>query len=186
LVNLFNRVVLFLYSLIVLAMLVMAAGVLMGVLDFEYMKSAILTPQGIGMLGIMILLSFCIILRTLMGPIGKGQDDHRREFCLLSEKNGEVQVAAAAVKDVVVKSARDVKGVRGVQAQIKVGKEPQKLGIRLRLTVGTHDDVRMISDEVKEAVCTSFHRLFGIEDVSVETEIAAITDVRLKDEPRVR
>lgn len=100
------------------------------------------------------------------------------ELVMVESSAGQVGVALEAVRGLVEKLIRDVRGVR--DAKVKVKALPQgegaPLAVSLALIIGQETNVAEVSAAVASLVSGRLQKILGFSQVPVEVQIADITN----------
>lgn len=176
-----NRFLLFLYGLGVgLLSLGVAAACLKLLPEHVWvneMKYGLQQQETLAAVGVFLVLSIYFVLYCFFSSSDK-KPSTEKEVILLKGADGEIKVAADAVRNVVEREAMAATFVRDAKARVvPMGKEegtPLRLEVQLVLLSGAN--VPKVSNEVTSNVKTHLRQTMDIPDVPLEVSVSEITN----------
>ena len=110
------------------------------------------------------------------------------EFVVVAGVSGDVRVSLAAVRELLEKLVRDVRGVRDAHVQVMAAKDVKAahpLRVGLSLAIGQEANVSGVSEAAAARVRQQLADSLGFQDVPVAVDIAAISNVATEKKRRV-
>ena len=103
----------------------------------------------------------------------------RGEFVMVSGANGEVRVSLSAIRELVDRLVREVRGIRDVQVKVSTVKDKkavQPLKVALSLVIGQDANVKDVSAAAVANVQQQLVKVMGFAEVPVSVDVAAISN----------
>ena len=181
------RLILLLYVLVVMAGLIVSAGVCLGILPPHLwqsgLKGIIAQPETLPFLAVMMLASLCLIGAVFSG--GKKIEKVSNDIELNKGMPGEVKVTVNAIVSVVERAAISVSGVREVKAEVFKQNEGVPIKVRLLVTLGQGFAAPKVSESAVAAVNDAILTALQISDVPIEVKVVEVTHAISERERRV-
>jgi len=113
--------------------------------------------------GVFLLVSIRLLIAGLRSQRAKDTIVHHNDM-------GDVHISLAAVENLVEKTARHIRGVRGVK--IKVDRKGQELKVFIKAIVSPENNVPSVSNEIQQRIYEQIKNTVGIElsDIHVLVE----------------
>ena len=182
-----SRLLLFLYVLVVIAALVIAAGVCLNYIPTQLwqdeLKFIIRQQETLAVLVVMLIASFCLLNAAVSGK--KSVKILNTDVELAKDVTGEVKITIEALTGVVERAALTVTGVRQVSAKVyrQEGNVPLKVQLEIVLSQGY--TAQIIGEKVNRAVNDALMTTAQISDVPVELKVTEVTHAIIERERRV-
>ena len=185
-----SRLLLFLYVIVVMAVLVIFAGVCLNIIPAEIWRNELAVilkrQETLPALGVMFLASLC-----LLHAVFSGGEKVREEILsgddveLQSGQVSEVKITVSAIKSVVERAALTVSGVREVKAEVfnQSGEVPIK--VDLEIVLGQGYAAPQVSAEINSAVNDALKTAMQISGVPIKTKVTEVTHAIVERERRV-
>lgn len=180
-----DRLILFIYGLLVFVMSVTVFLVFAGLFSQGYLwgqfvifaggsQSAASVAAGAGAF-VFALLSLRVLKLSVKCP---ARNKKIREAVIVRGGIGDVQITVEAIKNLVDKKAKSIKGVREakVKVDVKAGAEKENVNILLSMVVGQEHNIKEISDQTRAAVKESLQNVVGLEDFSFDIVVDDISN----------
>lgn len=174
-VRMFDRIFLFLYSLIIgiasIFLIVASAGLVKDwvVLDFAEW----LTERGPISLSVMIvsILLFLISVRFFYISVATGTGkppsiDQRNDY-------GDISISLETIENLTLKAAYKIHGIKDIKARVQVGQSG--LIIRVRAVIDGDTAIPALTEEAQRTVKTFVEEITGLPVTSVNVYIANVT-----------
>lgn len=113
----------------------------------------------------------------------------QKEAVIVRGEMGEVQVAVEAVRNMVDKTARSVRGVRDVKTEVTAAFMPSKKGdvaaqqqvkIVVKIVIGQESNVTEVSNQVRTLVGNGLTNVVGLSDFDLEVRIDDISNASVQ------
>ena len=182
-----RRLILLFYVLIIMAALVVCAGVCLNLIPTSVWQNElnfiISREETLGALAVMILASL-ILLKGVFSR-SKGLSAASGDVHLEIGKPGEVKITVPAIVGVVERAAITVNGVREVDASVyrQDGQTPIK--VRLTITLGQGFSAPRVSEAVIGAVGDALSTALELTNVPIEVKVNEVTHAIIEREKRV-
>ena len=186
-----SRLLLFLYVIVVLAVLIVCAGVCLNFFPTEFWHSElnkiISRQETLPAIAVMFLASLCL-LHAVFSSNKKSSEENflsGDDVELDSGQISEVKITVAAIKSVVERAASTVPGVREVAAEVfnQSGEVPIK--VNLEIVLGQGYAAQKVSAEIFSAVNDALKTTIQISDVPIKTKVTEVTHAIGERERRV-
>ena len=182
-----RRLILLFYVLIVLAALVICAGVCLNLIPAnvwrDKLEFIIGREETLAALAAMFLAS--LILLTGIFSRGKSTSITSSDVHLEVGKPGEVKVTVPAIVGVVERAAITVNGVREVEASVHRQDGEMPIKIRLTITLGQGFSAPRVSESVVAAIDDALRTALELPNVPVEVKVNEVTHAIVEREKRV-
>lgn len=182
-----GRLLLFLYVLIVIAALIVSAGVCLQFIPAQMWQSElqfiIRQPETLAVIGAMLVASFCVLSMVFAGK--KSAPILSSDVELMKDETGEVNITIEALTGVVERAALTVTGVRQVSASVyrQEGKVPLKIQLEIVLSQGY--TAQKVSAQVNKAVNEALMTAAQISGVPLDIKVTEVTHAIIERERRV-
>ncbi len=185
-----SRLLLFLYVIVVMAMLIIFAGVCLNIIPAEIWRNELevilVRQETLPVIAVMFLASLCLLHavfsggKKVRGEILSGDDVE-----LQSGQVSEVKITVGAIQSVVERAALTVPGVREVKAEVfnQPGEVPVK--VNLEIVLGQGYAAPEVSAEINSAVNGALQTAMQISGVPVKTKVTEVTHAIGERERRV-
>lgn len=185
--GLISRLLLFLYTIIVTAVLIITVGVYFNLIpNWQNELNFLLGRQEtLAALAIMILAGLCL-LHSAISPGKKVEDILSGDDIELQKGQvGEVKVTILAITSVVERAALTIQGVREVKAAVhkKIGDVPIKVELEIVLSQGY--SAPEVSAKINSAVEAALQSTLQISGVKAEIKVTEVTHAIVERERRV-
>lgn len=186
-----NRFLTFVISLAMImaaaAGFVLCLGVLPEASWLPQLRSILARPEAPAVAVLLVVVSLIMLLRALVGAGGPAQVS---EIVIKSSHDGDVGVAVAAIRSLVLETVCAIRGINGAEVNISVPR-PRKnmaavpLAVSLRLIVHADVSVPEITDQVVSRLNEKFATVLSLTDVPIKVSVGEITNSPAKRERRV-
>ena len=184
-----RRLILLFYVLVVLAAVVVGAGVYLRLipedLQREVFNYTIARPETLAVLAGMALASLILLTgvfaRSGSGGISLASDDVHLEI----GKPGEVKVTVPAIVSVVERAAITVNGVREAKATIYRQSGDMPIKIHLTITLGQGFSAPRVSEATVATINDALRVALELENVPVEVKVNEVTHAIVERDRRV-
>jgi len=181
-----RRLILLVYVVTVLAVLIICAGVCVGLMPYEVveneMRYAIGRDETLPVIGCMTLASLILLtqVKKTTGITAAKGDVH-----LEAGKPGEVKVTIRAIVSVIERAALTISGVREAKATVyrQSGEVPIRIAMTITLSQGY--SAPQVSEEVVRSVDDALKVALELSNVPVEVQVEEITHAIIEREKRV-
>ncbi|SEJ06652.1 hypothetical protein SAMN05660742_10333 [Propionispira arboris] len=180
-----NRILLFIYT-IAFAVLSLAIVVLCtGVIPIELVWNNFLYLYGRYETGVAAFVVFLVSIQLMGISFSSNKKmKYASEAILIHGDLGDVSVAVDAVKNLVDKTARAVRGIRDVKVRVLVeaakGAIDTNVSAHLTVVIGQEINVTEISDQLQTAIKENVKNILGLETLTVTIAVDNITNVALQ------
>lgn len=174
-----DRFFLLIYSL---AVFVLSIGILIlctQLVSFDFVWTNFIYLSGRWETAVVAMVVALISLRLLRVSIKFDKMPRVHKEAIVVHGNiGDVQVAVDAVKNLIDKMARSIKGVRDVKVQVhvKMVDAIEKMSITIKLVLSQENNVIETSDMVRETVKGSLNQIVGLTDFDLEVIVDDISN----------
>jgi len=186
-VGIIRRLILLFYVLIIIAALIVCAGVCLNLIPTNVWQNnlnfIITREETLGALAAMLLAS--LILLTGVFSRSKGSSVMSSDVHLEIGKPGEVKVTVPAIISVVERAAITVSGVRQVEASVQRQDGQVPIKIRLTITLGQGFSAPRVSEATIAAVDDALATALELTNVPVEVKVNEVTHAIIEREKRV-
>lgn len=183
-----DRILLMLYTILIAVSSVGVLGVCLQLIPTDLVWTSFLDLYGrweTGAVGFVLLM---VSLKLLIASVSsnKKKTEVRKEAVIIHGQLGDVQVSVGAVKNLVDKTARSVKGVRDVKIEVLIeapksgSTEDGAVKVNLRIVIGQESHVVEVSDEVRELVKNSLMNTVGLTAVSIDVTVDDISNASVQ------
>lgn len=182
-----SRLLLFLYVLVVIAALVVAAGVCLHYIPTQVwqneIQALISRQETLAVIVIMAVASLCLLSVVFSGK--KSVKILNTDVELQKDATGEVKITIEALTGVVERAALTVTGVRQVSAKVyrQEGNVPLKVQLEIILSQGY--TAQIVGEKVNQAVNDALMTTAQISDVPVELRVTEVTHAIIERDRRV-
>lgn len=185
-----SRLLLFLYVIVVMAVLVCCAAVCLQIFPADFwrgeLEKIIVRQETLAVIAVMFLASLCLLSAVFSsnkkshGEILSGDDVE-----LQSGTQSEVRITVGAIQSVVERAALTVQGVREVTAEVfkSAGEIPVK--VSLEIVLGQGYAAPEVSAEINSAVNDALKSALQVSNVPVKTKVTEVTHAIGERERRV-
>ena len=183
-----RRLILLFYVLIVLAALIICAGVCLQIIPARLwqreLEFIIAQQETLAVIAGMTLASL-ILLTAVFSRSSKGLALASDDVHLEQGKAGEVKVTVPAIIGVVERAAITVNGVREAQASIYQQSGEMPIRIRLTITLGQGYSAPRVSEATVAAIDDALKTALELDNVPVEVKVDEVTHAITERERRV-
>ena len=183
-----RRLILLFYVLIIMAALVICAGVCLKIIPEDMWRGEldfiIAQPETLAGLAVMFVASW-ILLTGVFSRSKSGLSVASGDVHLEVGKPGEVQVTVPAIVSVVERAAIIVSGVREVQASVYQQSGDMPIKIRLTITLGQGFSAPRVSEAVHSAIDDALRTALELSNVPVEIKVDEVTHAITERDKRV-
>ncbi len=187
--GLINRFLLCLYTLSFAVLSLGVAALVLQLVPERYIWNEFQFLEAQWQTGAAAFVVFLLSVHLLVVSLtGRKKTAYDREVILVQGASGEVRIAAAAVQNLIDKTARTVNSVRDVKVKVAAEKRPENqtfVKASLRVTVGQEKNVAAVSDEIRSRVQQQLTDVVGITEFSVDIAIVDITNAAMAKKQRV-
>ena len=185
-----SRLLLFLYVIVVMAVLVCCAAVCLHIFPAEWWRTQleviIARQETLAVIAAMFLASLCL-LSAVFSSNKKSHSDFLSSDDVELQKGqlSEVKITVGAIQSVVERAALTVQGVREVKAEVfnQSGEIPVK--VDLEIVLGQGYSAPEVSAEINSAVNEALQTTMQIANVPVKTKVIEVTHAIGERERRV-
>lgn len=182
-----SRLLLFLYVLVVIAALVVAAGVCLNfipvnVWQTEFQK-IIRMQETLAVIAIMAVASLCLLSAVFSSK--KTPTILSSDIELQKDATGEVKITIEALTGVVERAALTVVGVRQVHANLQRQNGNVPLKVQLEIILSQGYTAQIVGEQVNKAVNDALKTTAQIYEVPVELKVTEVTHAIIERERRV-
>ncbi len=175
-----NRFFLFVFALFLVLLSLAVLAVCLQVVPEHYwlneLRFVLGRPETIVVSAVAFFLSLHLVLLSFSRQAPKSVS--HGELVMVESSAGQVGVALDAVRSLVDKLVRDVRGIR--DAKVKVKSAPkgagEPLSVSLALIIGQETNVAEVSEAVSNMVSSQLQNILGYSQVPVEVLITDITN----------
>ena len=175
-----NRFFLFVFALFLALFSLCVLAVCLQVVPEHYwlneLRFVLARPETIAVSAVVFFISLHLVLlsfsRQAPRTVSQG------ELVMVDSSAGQVGVALEAVRGLVEKLVRDVRGVRDAKVKVKSlpKGEGEPLSVSLALIIGQESNVAEVSAAVSVVVSSHLHKVLGYSQVPVEVVVTDITN----------
>lgn len=180
-----DRFILLIYSLSILVISLVVLGVFAQLISPAYLwenfvalagGSAAIASAAAGFAGFIFVLLSLYLLKVSVRFSAK--EKKLQEAVVVHGSIGDVQITVEAIKNLVDKKARSVKGVREVKVkvEVKTNADKENVNIRTTLIVGQENNITEVSDQVRQAIKESLSNVVGLEMFNVDIVVDDISN----------
>lgn len=184
-----RRLILLFYVPIVLAALIICAGVCLQFIPEHVwqpeLKNIIAREETLGILAGMALASLILLPAVFARSKSSDLSVASGDIHLEQGKPGEVKVTVPAIVGVVERAAIVINGVREVSASVYRQSGEMPIKIRLVITLGQGFSAPRVSEAVVEAVDEALRTALELSSVPVEIKVNEITHAIVERDKRV-
>lgn len=184
-----NRFFLMLSMLVMMAAALAVLSVCLHILPEHYWLNevhyAISRPETIAIAVVVLLVSLNLFFASFSRQVPKERSSG--EFVIVSGASGDVRVSIAAVRDLLKKLVRDIRGVRDAHVHVMAARDAKAahpLRVEISLAIGQETNVSVVSEMATARVQEQLKELLGFQDVPVAVDIADISNVAPPDRKR--
>ncbi len=183
-----SRLLLFLYVLVVMAILLVCGGVCLHMIPTNVWQSVlndvVAREETIMVIGAMLVASLCLLSVVFSGK--KNNDELASgEVKLKKGEAGEVDVSVAAIESVIERAAETVSGVRDVKADVYKTSGVVPIKVKLSMVLSQGCSAPQVSSSVSYTVNEALRVAFEITDVPMKLKITEITHAVADRDKRV-
>lgn len=186
--GIFRRLILLFYVLIVLAVLVICAGVCLDLIPSavwqKYLNFIIAQQESLAVLAGMAIASL-ILLTGIFSRSNKSASLLSDDVHLEIGKPGEVKVTVPAIVGVVERAAVTVGGVRAAEAAVYRQDGATPIKVRLTITLSQGFSAPRVSENVVAIVNDALGTALELDNVPVEVKVNEITHAIVERDKRV-
>jgi uncharacterized alkaline shock family protein YloU len=169
--GIFDRIILSLYTLLLAFLslgVILLSLRLISLVSLETSLNHIYGQWEAGLLGaVFFLVSIRLMAAGLRSRRGKEAIVHHNDF-------GDVHIMLSAIENLIEKTARHTRGVRGVK--IRVERQGQQLNVEIRAVVSPESNVPAVSNEIQRRVYDHIQNTVGIELTDVRVLVEDISN----------
>jgi uncharacterized alkaline shock family protein YloU len=169
--GIFDRIILSIYTLLLafLSLGVVLLSLRLIPLDLVWTGISLISGQWeFGLVGAVFLL---VSIRLLLAGI---RSRHVKDTIVHHTNMGDVHISLDAVKNLVEKTARHTRGIRGIK--VRVTHDEQGLKVYLRAVVSPENNVPSVSEELQKRVHDYIKNTVGVELVDVQILVENISN----------
>jgi hypothetical protein len=171
-VNIFDRLLLAVYTLFVTVLAGLFSAVMLGWPAPLFLLRDVFYPGRPEVFWPLMAVIILVGIRLFWASLSKPQK--KQQHVVLSENAlGQVNVAVIAVEELVNKVTGRVPGVKEVSSQMLLS--PEGVGIKIQASVSPEINVPNVSAEIQNAVKEKVSEIFGLAVNNVEVHIESIT-----------
>ena len=185
-----SRLLLFLYVIVVMAVLVCCAAVCLQIFPADFwrgeLEKIIVRQETLAVIGVMFLASLCLLSAVFSsnkkshGAILSSDDVE-----LQSGTQSEVRITVGAIQSVVERAALTVQGVREVKAEVFKSADENPVKVDLEIVLGQGYAAPTVSAEINSAVNDALKSALQVSNVPVKTKVTEVTHAIGERERRV-
>jgi len=169
--GIFDRIILSIYTLL-LALLSLGVVLLsVRLISLEWVWTGILHINGRWEAGLLGMVFFLVSLRLLLAGI---RTRRVKDTIVHHTDMGDVHISLEAVKNLVEKTARHTRGVRGVK--VRVNHDGQGLKVVLKAVISPENNVPNVSEELQKKVHEYIKNTVGVQLVDVQIIVENISN----------
>jgi len=184
-----RRLILLFYVLIVLAALIICAGVCLQIIPARLwqreLEFIIAQQETLAVIAGMALASLILLTGVFSRSSNKGLALASDDVHLEQGKAGEVKVTVPAIIGVVERAAITVNGVREAQASIYQQSGEMPIRIRLTITLGQGYSAPRVSEATVAAIDDALKTALELDNVPVEVKVDEVTHAITERDRRV-
>lgn len=184
-----RRLILLFYVLIVLAALVVCAGVFLQVIPTDVwqseLKFILSREETLAVLAGMALASLILLTGVFARSGSKGLTAASGDVHLEQGRPGEVKVTVPAIVDVVERTAVTVSGVRQAQATVYKQSGDMPIKIQLVIVLGQGFSAPRVSEAAVAAIDDALRTTLELASVPVEVQVTEVTHAIQERDKRV-
>lgn len=184
-----RRLILLFYVPIVLATLIICAGVCLNFIPEnvwqDELKNITAREETLAVLAVMAAASLILLTGVFARNGSKGISAATGDIYLEQGKAGEVQVSVPAIVDVVERTAITVDGVRDANATVYKQEGDMPIKIRLVIILGQGFSAPQVSEAAVSAIDEALRTALELERVPVEVKVSEITHAIRERDKRV-
>lgn len=184
-----RRLILLFYVLIVLAVLIICAGVCLQIIPTNFwqreLEFIIARQETLAVLAGMALASLILLTAVFSRSSSKGLALASDDVHLEQGKAGEVKVTVPAIISVVERAAITVNGVREAQASIYRQSGEMPIRVRLTITLGQGYSAPRVSEATVAAIDDALRTALELDNVPVEVKVDEVTHAIIERDRRV-
>ncbi|GMA99186.1 alkaline shock response membrane anchor protein AmaP [Pelosinus sp. IPA-1] len=169
--GIFDRIILSIYTLLLAILSIGVILLSLRLISLEWVWTSISLLSGqweVGLVGAVFLL---VSIRLLLASIRS----HRIKETIVHHTNmGDVHISLDAIKNLVEKTARHTRGVRGVK--VRVSHDGKGLKVSLKAVVSPENNVPSVSEELQKRVHAYIKNTVGVELVDVQILVENISN----------
>jgi len=185
-----NRFFLVLSTLVMMAAALSLLAVCLRILPEHYWLNevhyAISRPETIAVAVVILLVGLNLFFAAFSRQAPKERSSG--EFVVVASATGDVRVSLVAVRELLEKLVKDVRGVRDTRVQVMAARDAKAghpLRVELSLAIGQEDNVSSVSEAAVARVHQQLADSLGFQDVPVNVDIIAISNVAQNRKRRV-
>ena len=185
-----SRLLLFLYVIVVTAVLIVFAGVCLNLIPADFwhseLEKIISRQETLAAIGVMFLASLCLLSSVFSSDkkspseILSGDDVE-----LQNDGQSEIKITVGAIQSVVERASLTVQGVREVKAEVFKMSGEIPLKIDLEIVLGQGYSAPEVGEAINSAVNDALKTALQISDVPVKTKVTEVTHAIGERERRV-
>jgi uncharacterized alkaline shock family protein YloU len=166
-----DRVILTIYTFL-LALLSLGVVLLaLNLISLNFVWTSISFIQGQWEAALIGLVFFLVSIRLLLAGVrsrrGKNTIAHHTEM-------GDVHITLDAVKNLVEKTSRHIRGVRGIKVLVR--QEGQGLKVVIRAVISPESNVPNVGSEIQQRVLEHIKNTVGVESVEIQVFVENISN----------
>lgn len=169
--GIFDRIILSIYTLL-LAFLSLGVVLLsLRLISLEWVRTGISYIDGQWEAGLLGMVFFLVSLRLLLAGI---RTRRIKDTIVHHTDMGDVHISLDAIKNLVEKTARHTRGVRGVK--VRVNHDGQGLKVALNAVISPENNVPNVSEELQKRVNEYIKNTVGIQLIDVQILVENISN----------
>ncbi|MGI5921981.1 MAG: alkaline shock response membrane anchor protein AmaP [Syntrophomonadaceae bacterium] len=159
------RIILVIYSLLVLFIAGFAVSVSMGIRkSWDYLQLAFATPQNRMITGVVAVVVIILSLMVLMSMLNKKKPSE--SIIVDGNLSGQVSITVPAIKVIIMKAVRKVEGVKDIRPVVSNG--PDGLLIYLHMMINPEHNIPEISKSIQAKVKDHIENIAGLQVAEVK------------------
>ena len=187
--GIFRRLILLFYVPIVLAALVICAGVCLQLIPADVwqseLKFIIAREETLAVLAAMAVASLILLTGVFARSGNPGLSAASGDIHLEKGKSGDVKVTVPAIIGVVERAAITINGVRDVEATLHRQEGAMPIKIQLTITLGQGFSAPRVSEAAVAAINDALSTALELANVPVEIKVHEVTHAITEREKRV-
>ena len=182
-----RRLILLFYVLIIMAALVICAGVCLNLIPANVWRNELefIIGREETLMALAAMLLASLILLTGVFSRSKSSSVMSNDVHLEVGKPGEVKVTVPAIIGVVERAAITINGVRDVEATLHRQEGAMPIKIQLTITLGQGFSAPRVSEAVVAAIDNALSTALELPNVPVEVKVNEVTHAIVEREKRV-
>lgn len=169
--GLFDRVILTIYTFFLAFLSLTAIAVGLRLISLTDIWTSVEYVYGRWEMALVAAVFFLVSVRLLLA----GVRSQRHKAAIIHHSDlGDIQIALDAIENLMEKTARHTRGVRGVKA--RVIREEQGLRVIIRATISPESSVPEVSEQIQRRVKEYAHNTVGVELTNVQVMVDAISN----------